>query len=113
MAERLGIHSFSPLWHMPAERHMRNLLEADFDVRFSAVAAEGLDEEWLGKKLNEETLEMLIHLNKTNGLNIDGEGGEFETSVLAAPWFKPLTWTIENHWKRQSGRIRITHASIR
>ena len=113
MAERLGIRSFSPLWHIPAEQHMRNLLDAGFDVRFSAVAAEGLNESWLGKRLNEETLEELIHLNRTNGLNIDGEGGEFETSVLAAPWFNPLEWAIENQWERQSGKIKITYAEIK
>ena len=113
MAERLGIHSFSPLWHMPPEEHMWNLIKAGFDVRFSAVAAEGLDESWLGKKLSEEVLEELIHLNRKNGLNIDGEGGEFETSVLSAPWFNSLDWSIENEWNRQSGRIKIRHAKIR
>ena len=98
---------------MPAEEHMRNLIKAGFDVRFSAVAAEGLDESWLGKQLNVEVLGNLIHLNKQNGLNIDGEGGEFETSVLSAPWFKEINWTIEKEWNRQSGRIKIKHANIK
>ena len=112
MANRLGIYSFSPLWHMPAMEHMRNLLKADFDVRFSAVAAEGLDESWLGRRLNEDSLGDLVRLNQKNGLNIDGEGGEFETSVLRAPWFKPLNWAIEKIWNRQSGRINIKFADI-
>ncbi|MBI31279.1 MAG: hypothetical protein CMB72_01560 [Euryarchaeota archaeon] len=107
MAKRLGVHSFSPLWHMPASIHMKNLVEGNFDVRFTAVSAEGLDQSWLNRKLDIECIDELIELEQKYGINIDGEGGEFETTVLSAPWFNSIEWNTEINWQRNRGSLII------
>jgi len=113
MAERLGIHSFSPLWHMPSLIHMNNLIDCGFDVRFTAVSAEGIDESWINKKLDESCIADLVSLQSKYGINIDGEGGEFETTVLSAPWFNELQWDVEIEWHGQRGNAKILNVMNR
>lgn len=107
MANRLGIHSFSPLWHMPSLTHMNNLVDAGFDVRFTSVSADGIDNTWLNRKLDRNAIKDLLTLELKYGINIDGEGGEFETTVLSSPWFDSLKWDIETNWNGQRGNVRI------
>ena len=107
MAHRLGIHSFSPLWHMPPITHMNNLIDGGFDVRFTSVSAEGIDKSWINRKLDKNSLDDLIELNSKFGINIDGEGGEFETTVLSSPWFNTLTWDVGIEWNGQRGNVSI------
>ena len=76
MSNRLGINSFSPLWHMPSLVHMNNLINSGFDVRFTSVSAEGLESKWLNRKLDQDALKELVLLQSQYGINIDGEGGE-------------------------------------
>ena len=87
MCERLGIRSFSPLWHKDSANHMSSLIEHGFEVIITSVSCEGLDEKWLGTKLDLVALKKLEKLAKENRFNLDGEGGEFETLVTDAPHF--------------------------
>ena len=88
VAENLGLKVFAPLWRMDQEHLMRQLLREDFEFILSSVAAYGLDKSWLGKKFDEEMLGKLVKLNDNMGINIAGEGGEFESLVLDMPLFK-------------------------
>ena len=85
MCERLGIKSFTPLWHQSPEDHMRNLISNGFKVMISGVSSEGLGEEWLGHELSLKSFDKLKSLSEKYRFNIDGEGGEYETLVLAGP----------------------------
>lgn len=87
-ADSAGLKIFSPLWHMNQETEMRQLINEGFEVMMSSIAAEGLDKSWLGRILTENDVNKLVALNEKIGLNIAGEGGEFETLVLNAPMFK-------------------------
>jgi asparagine synthase (glutamine-hydrolysing) len=88
VCDALGLKVFSPLWHLDQEKEMRQLLEEGFEFILSSVAAEGLDKSWLGRKITAKDVDKLALLNKKSGLNIAGEGGEFESLVLDAPMFK-------------------------
>ena len=88
MCEKLGIISFCPMWHHDPELHMNSLVNHGFDVRIISVSSEGLDENWLGRKITMESLDELIQLSRKYRFNLDGEGGEFETITLDAPHFK-------------------------
>jgi asparagine synthase (glutamine-hydrolysing) len=88
VADGLGLKIFSPLWHKNQEEEMRELLDSNFKIIFSSVAAEGLDQKWIGKLINHDDVDKLVNLNKKIGLNIAGEGGEFESFVLDCPLFK-------------------------
>jgi diphthamide synthase (EF-2-diphthine--ammonia ligase) len=65
---------------------MQELVDHGFDVTLTSVSAEGLGGEWLGTRLNLNALDRLRALAENHRFNIDGEGGEFETAVLGAPW---------------------------
>ncbi|MCF7871742.1 diphthine--ammonia ligase [Candidatus Woesearchaeota archaeon] len=88
ICEELGIKCFSPLWHMDQEKEVQLLINKGFDFRIIKIAAEGLHVGWLGEKITQNHLERLKLLNKKNGFNIAGEGGEYESLVLDAPFFK-------------------------
>jgi len=87
ICDKLNLKIFSPLWHMNQEKEMRLVIK-EFEIIMSSVAAEGLDKTWLGRKITEEDVDKLVKLNKKIGLNIAGEGGEFETLVVEGPCFK-------------------------
>ena len=88
MCERLGIRSFCPLWHKDQFEHMESLVEHGFEVVFTSVSTEGMDERWIGSKLDEDTLNELKEASREFRFNLDGEGGEFETIVTDAPHMK-------------------------
>lgn len=94
IGHRLGLRSFAPLWHKDPPTYLRWLVAAGFDIRFSRVAAEGLDASWAGRRLDEAALGELA----AKRLHIAGEGGEYETVVLAGPGF--------------SGRIVVDEADV-
>ena len=88
ICDKLGLKTFSPLWHMDQEKLLKELIKNNFKVIISSIAADGLDESWLGKEINESLIEKLNKLNKKNNLSMAGEGGEYESLVLNGPIFK-------------------------
>jgi ABC transporter with metal-binding/Fe-S-binding domain ATP-binding protein len=85
MAERLGIVSWTPLWHQNSLNHMQGLIENGFQIFITGVSCEGLDENWIGHVLTSQSLIELERLSKEFRFNIDGEGGEYETLVIGGP----------------------------
>ena len=88
MCERLGVRSFCPLWHKDQCEHMESLVEHGFEVVFTSVSTEGMDERWIGRKLDKDSLKLLKEASGKYRFNLDGEGGEFETIVTDAPHMK-------------------------
>ncbi len=80
IAKELGIPAYAPLWHKGIET-LREILDS-FEVYVTAVSAEGLGPEFLG-----EPLEKLVSAKKPN-VHLFLEGGEGETFVADAPFFK-------------------------
>ncbi|MEM4348103.1 MAG: diphthine--ammonia ligase [Candidatus Anstonellaceae archaeon] len=83
IAHELRIPCFAPLWRKGAK-----LLDEQcryFETYIVAVAAEGLDEKWLGKKFDAKFLEYAKELRLK--INPHLEGGEGETFVTDAPFF--------------------------
>lgn len=87
VCDRLGLKIFSPLWHIDQETELRQVVR-EFEIVFSSVAAYGLDKSWLGRRIMGADVDRLVELDKKFGINIAGEGGEFESLVLDAPLFK-------------------------
>ncbi|MBU0460123.1 MAG: diphthine--ammonia ligase [Nanoarchaeota archaeon] len=84
----LSLECLSPLWHKKQEEEMQELLDYNFEFILVSIAADGLDKSWLNKVITGNDLEKLKELNKKMGLNIAGEGGEFESLVMDCPLFK-------------------------
>jgi len=85
ICDKLGLKTFSPLWHIDQEEEMRQLLELGFKFMMTSVAAEGFDKSWIGKIISSKDIDRLSALNKKIGINIAGEGGEYESLVVDSP----------------------------
>ncbi|MFB6209240.1 MAG: diphthine--ammonia ligase [Candidatus Nanohaloarchaea archaeon] len=86
VADELGLKVFTPLWSEDQENYMKWLVNEGFKIEITDVTARGLNESWVGRKLDEESVEELIELSREYGFNPAGEGGEYETRVVGFPW---------------------------
>jgi ABC transporter with metal-binding/Fe-S-binding domain ATP-binding protein len=87
ICKKLGLVCLSPLWHIDTVSYWDDLLSAGFKVMVSAVAADGLGEDWLGRIMDRPAAEELRKLSKKYGFHLAFEGGEAETFVLGCPMF--------------------------
>jgi len=87
ICEKLGLKTFSPLWHLSQEKELHELLREGFEFILVKVAALGLNKNWLGKKITKEDVNKLLEIEKKYKINVAGEGGEFESIVLNSPQF--------------------------
>lgn len=87
LCDELGIRVFSPLWHVDQEIHMKRLLKHGFKFIITSVSSAGLGDEWVGKEISFEQLEELKRISSVYGINISGEGGEYESLVTECPLF--------------------------
>lgn len=64
--------------------------------------------------ITEETIQKLLDLQKRFGINVAGEGGEFETLVLDGPTFqkKLVIDDAEKEWHRDSGVLQVRRAHL-
>ena len=114
IATELGLRSISPLWHVDPAAHMHRLIEEGFEVILIGVAALGLDEGWLGRRLDEKMVDDLTELRRRYGVHIGLEGGEGETFVLDCPIFdrRIEVVTAERSWRGDSGYLIIKEARL-
>ncbi len=110
----LGLECISPLWGVEPEAHLRRLAAEEFSVMVVSVSALGLDESWLGRMLDERSIDELVALGKKYRFHVGLEGGEGETFVLDAPMFsrKIDVRSAARHWKGDSGYLEITDAAL-
>ncbi|WP_297421088.1 diphthine--ammonia ligase [Thermococcus sp.] len=115
MAKELGLESFAPAWHRDPVDYMRELIDI-FDIVVVGTAAYGLDERWLGQEIDEKALEELVKLNGKYKIHVAGEGGEFETFVRDAPFFKAriVFDEVEKRWDEcsYSGVLEVKRAHL-
>jgi len=114
ICENLGLKSIAPLWHRDPLELLNEILRLKFEVVITGVYAHGFSVDWLGKKIDKDTVEALKTLNSLYGVSVVGEGGEYETFVLDAPFFKKRIKIVkaEKIWKGQSGHFLITKAEL-
>ena len=115
VAKELGIESFAPAWHRDPVDYMREIIGI-FDVVMVGTAAYGLDERWLGRRIDEKALEELVGLHEKYRIHVAGEGGEFETFVRDAPFFKAriVFDEVEKKWNEwdYSGVLEVKRAHL-
>ncbi len=109
IAEDYDLDVRSPLWGMDQDKILELLIENSFDTRIVSVAAMGLDDSWLGRKIDKNCLEDLLNLRDKYRINVAGEGGEYETLVLGAPNYR---WNFEitdrrKKWDGKRGEIEV------
>jgi ABC transporter with metal-binding/Fe-S-binding domain ATP-binding protein len=84
----LGLWCMNPLWLRDEEVHLSDVISSGFRFIISAVAAAPFGEEWLGREVDRAALWELTAIARRHRVNLAGEGGEYETLVLDAPFFR-------------------------
>jgi ABC transporter with metal-binding/Fe-S-binding domain ATP-binding protein len=114
ICDEIGIKSFTPLWHKNQELLLRDQVKAGFHIIIVGVFASGFDETWLGKIIDEQTIDALVSLHEKYMINIAGEGGEFETLVLDGPLFHKKLVIDESvrEWNRDNGIFQVMSAHL-
>ena len=93
IADRLGLALFTPLWHMDPEALLSEVARR-LDAMIVVTAAEGLDAGFLGARFNDDLIRRLRHVAATRRIHLAGEGGEYESLTLNAPFYsRPVTYT--------------------
>lgn len=105
-----GIAHLSPLWQQDEESLLREMVRLGFEVYFTSVSAEGLTPGWLGRRLDLDAISDLLRLRERHGINLSGEGGEYETFVADMPLFRKRIRILstERVLERTSGVMVIT-----
>ncbi|RLF92589.1 diphthine--ammonia ligase [Thermococci archaeon] len=114
VCEELGIRSISPLWRKDEMALLREMIEFGMEIIIVGISAEGLGKEWLGRKLDLNSLRNLERLSEEFGFNPSGEGGEFETLVVDAPFYRMKIDIIDYEviWNGYSGIYLIRRAKL-
>lgn len=116
VCEELSLKTVTPLWGIDQAELLKKMIESGFEIILTAVAAEGLGEKWLGRKIDLKALKELKGLKKKYGINVAGEGGEYESLVLDCPLFQKRIEITESEkvWdeKTNSGKLLIKDAKL-
>ncbi|NJD54348.1 MAG: TIGR00289 family protein [Candidatus Methanoperedens sp.] len=113
ICEELGIKMYAPLWHVEPEKLLREMITL-MDIRMIKVAAAGMDQSWLGRRFDDTLIEDLKALNRKYRVHIAGEGGEYESLVLDAPFYKKRINLLEtrNIWMGDHGIMKVVEAEL-
>lgn len=114
ICSELGLEHRAPLWGRGERALLEEMLSSGLVIAVTAVAAQGLDKRWLGRMVDAQAIEDLAELQRRFGVDICGEGGEIETLVLNAPWFRSsLEITrARSIWDGVSGRYVVEEARL-
>ena len=92
IAERLDLEVYAPLWHIDPVALLAEVAERLWAI-IVVCAADGLDETFLGARIDAPLIDRLMKVASRHHIHPAGEGGEYETLTLNAPFYsRPLTY---------------------
>jgi len=114
ICHELNLRSIAPLWQEDPLELLKEIIELNFEVIIVGAYAHGFNESWLGRRIDPPTVDSLLDLNKKFGISLVGEGGEYETLVLDAPYFrrKIQLLRVEKVWEDDSGYLLVKEARL-
>lgn len=114
LCHELDLWCFNPLWHTDQEIYMETLIDAGFRAVIVGVFSCPFDESWLGREIDRQTLNELRRAVREYGITLIGEGGEFETFVIDAPFFSQRIEIEESSqtYRNYNGVLNIRRAKL-
>jgi len=114
ICRELGLKHIAPLWHVDPMKLLREMVELKMEAIIVGVYAYGFTSDWLGRKIDKAAISELIELNERFQVSLVGEGGEYETLVLDAAFFKKRIELIESEkvWQGESGYLLVKKAAL-
>ncbi|MEM1578765.1 MAG: TIGR00289 family protein [Archaeoglobaceae archaeon] len=104
ICDELGLRLLTPLWGEDQGKILKEVADG-FEAIIVSVSAMGLDESFLGRRIDKKCVEDLRKVAEKTGINLAGEGGEYETLVLNAPLYKKriVVKKLEKKWEKVRG----------
>jgi diphthine-ammonia ligase len=114
LCQELDLESVTPLWHEDPYEILREIIDLNFQVIIVGVYAYGFDKSWLGREINSESLKSLVELHEKYLISLVGEGGEYESLVLDAPFFNKRIEIIqaEATYENNSGVLVVNEVRL-
>lgn len=114
ICRELSLKSIAPLWREDPRQLLKEIVHLNFHVILVGVYGYGFDQSWLGRKIDSTMLADLGELNKQYRISLVGEGGEYETLVLDAPFFRKRMrlLQVEKVWENHSGYLLVKEAKL-
>jgi len=108
ICQELDIECFNPLWQKNQFELLEELVKEKFEAIITGVFAEGLDE-FIGREISEKFIQDIRKMHDKYQIHVAGEGGEMESLVLDAPFFKkklhPQIFHVEQD--KEHGKVLI------
>lgn len=114
VCRQLQMKHVAPLWHQDPLELLHEIIALRMESVIVGVYAHGFEQTWLGRRIDEETVSDLVELNRRFQVSLVGDGGEYETLVLDAPFFKKRIELVETEriWEKTSGYLGIKKAVL-
>jgi len=111
---KLRLKCITPLWHEDPLKLLKEVINLGFLAIIVGVYAHGLDQKWLGRTIDQQALDDIVELNRKFQVSIVGEGGEYETLVLDAPYFQKRIQISKARivWEGSSGYLLVEDAKL-
>ncbi len=109
LCKELDLECINPLWQKDQIELLNEIIKNKFEVIISGVFAYPLGKELLGKKIDTNIITKLKEMQEKYEINPAGEGGEIETTVLDAPFFKKKIEVVDHkiNYEKNSGTFEI------
>ncbi len=107
-----GMESYTPLWHKDQSDIIRELIMRGISAMVVSVSAEGFTVNDLGRTIDEEFLSDMEIRNRRYGINIAGEGGEYESFVYSAYGCSIHIISTRKIWEGSHGYLFIENAEL-
>jgi ABC transporter with metal-binding/Fe-S-binding domain ATP-binding protein len=110
----LGLWCFNPLWYTDPDAYMERLIASGFSIIVTGVFSAPFGADWLGRAIDEKALADLRKYVTADRITLTGEGGEYETLVLDAPFFRQRIGIRETkkEYANYRGVLKITCAEL-
>jgi uncharacterized protein (TIGR00290 family) len=107
-----GVTPILPLWNKKREELLNAFINDGFRAVIVATDARFLNEDWLGKEINDDFVREAASLGT---IDLCGEKGEYHTFVYDGPIFKrPLAFKISQKMLRDDNwLLRLDHSMFR
>ena len=114
ICKRLNLWCFNPLWLMDEVELLNSIVDSKITAIISGVFAFPLKKEMLGRTIDKDMIGRLAELKEKSKINPAGEGGEIETTVIDAPFFRKriLIEDSVTDYKDYSGTFEIRKANL-
>lgn len=112
MCSSAGIISYTPLWHKDQKMILEELILRNIGAMIVSVSAEGFTEADLGRVIDQEFIHDLENRNEKYGINLAGEGGEYESFVFSSGGRSVRILSSRRIWQGSHGYLLIDKAEI-